>query len=176
MVEKTTKQVISLIEERGAMGLAIEILKTSPVIRNKENYQRLKEKMLLFPSGIIGTTELQQLLEQLLAPEEMMFVTFKKIKKNGKIGHKKEYGKGFCYYIGTNPDKLSKVYVHWKEEKKFLFKNIACLKNNLFWVEKSSITCILNVFCLSIFLFNPEKKKMLEGEISLYVGYAGPTE
>ena len=173
MVEKTSNDVFHLIEERGAIGTVLEALKTSSVPRTKENYLLAKERLLAYPSGVTSIDVLQKYLEQALEREELVLVLFRKMKKNGKIGHRKEFKKGFCYYIGMDPGNLTKVYFHWKEEKKFLLKNIASLKSKSFWmdVDHHVINCGFRVFCMNISLFNPEKT-VLEAEISLYAGYS----
>ncbi len=170
MLKKSSKNVFSRIKEKGAMGVVQDVLATSKSSRTMEHYQQTKKQLLLFPSGEVTIATFKQ-LEEVLDNEEVILVVFSKNKTNGKVGHQKEFQEGFCYYVGTNPEKLSKVYVHWNEEKKFLLQNIACLNSKLFFVAKHINECIPGIFCLTISLFNSEKKTVMEAEISLYIGY-----
>ncbi|EKD25462.1 MAG: hypothetical protein ACD_80C00048G0007 [uncultured bacterium (gcode 4)] len=177
MTEKTSGDMFSLIQTRGAMGAVLEVLRASSIPRTKANYERIKAKLLSFPTDMVDVRIFQEHLQEVLEEEEAIIVLFKKNKgtkneKTEKIGYKKEFQKGLSYYIGTNHAALSKIYVHWNEDKKFLFDNIDCLKKQGFWVKQNGNDCIPNVFCLTIFLYNPEDKKIMEGEISIYIGYA----
>ena len=171
MIKKTSSDVFSIMEKKSVMGYVVEVLETSTIVRTQEKINKIKEEILSWPLGVIETGVLQKHLQNILDEEEVILVIFKKIKKNGKIGCRKEFKKGFSYYIGRDPESLSKVYVHWNEEKKFLLKNIECLKSEAFWVEKQIIDLTPNVSFVNIALFNSLEKGVLEGEIFLYIGY-----
>ena len=125
-------EMFTLIEKKGGVGAVIEILDTSEIVRVKENYNRIKEQLLSISPGKIDVSELKVILKQLLKENEVVFVTFLKKKNNGKVGRKKEYSKGFFYYIGENVKHLSKMYIHWDEEKEVLLGNISGLKEKSF--------------------------------------------
>lgn len=169
MVEEN-KTVIQIFQQRGAMGLVKEVLDRSETTRTKANHERIKKILSdIFPSGKMRRDVFQQNLEQVLYEEETILVVFRKEKKNTKFGHKKVFNQGFSYYIGYDIGNLSKVYIHWKEEKKFLLNNVQGLETDAFSIEAQGIN-IGNIFWLNIILHDSDSKKKL-GEISLYVGY-----
>ena len=172
MTYKSSREVFDLFEQRGVMGVVQETLRNATTIRTKENYERITKNMLgLFSSGLITGNLLQQHLEQILYEEEIVLVIFKKYKKNEKTrGTTKMFKQGFSYYIEPDDYNKIKVYLHWKEEKENLLKNIKGLKRESFWVEVRNIE-IANVLWFNLHLFNAVENTIFEAEISLYIGY-----
>lgn len=170
MVEK--QQVVSFLEERGAMGTVLEVLTSSSVERTHEKYEKIRQKLLSYPSGEVEVDVLNQYLEEVLHEEEVVLVLFKKAKRNGKIGQKKEFDRGYSYYVGRDPENLSKIYIHWGRDKKFLLQNINTLNKKFFFIDKSGIDCMSNIFFLNISLCALENKKIMYAEISIYIGYS----
>ena len=109
MVNKSSRNVVDLFHKSGVRGVVLDTLNNFETSRTKKNYQRIKEKFFLFPLGIVHIDVLQRHLEEILDEEEMILVLFRKKKKNGKTGHKKEFQKGFYYYIGRNTENLFKT-------------------------------------------------------------------
>jgi len=165
------KDVFDLMEKRSAIGVALEILNTSPAVRSKEKYQEVEKKIAVVPVGTITSDDLQAYIKDILEYEEVILVIFRKLTTNEKVGHKehKEFKKGLSYYISRDTGKYYKVYVHWQEEKKFLLENIACLNSPSFIVEKQTFNYIPNVSSCNISLYN--EKMVYIAECTLYFGY-----
>jgi hypothetical protein len=202
MVKKKTKdEIISLIEKRGAMGLLVETLGDHSIPRTKVNYERIKGNLLSLPTGLVESDVFKNHLTSVLGEEELILVGFQKEKANGKIGHRKEFEEGFFYYIGEDETDLKKMYLHWGEEKKFLLENIDCLESDLFQIETNINDHVPKTFCIDILLYKvqksnqteevqqdekidqteksdqteeAQKEKILQAEISLYIGYNTP--
>lgn len=168
MVEFNGEQVYALLEQRGAAGLALEVLGTSSTLRTKENYEKVKktlETSQKFPTA----QSLIDWLETMLEYEEVMFVTFRKTKCNGKTGHKRMYSQGLFYYVGRDPDHLSKVYVHFATQKAFLLDSIQRLKISELSIKHAAVNCLPNISIYSFDLFEGSKHC---AEIALYIGYS----
>ncbi len=171
MIERSSNEVFQTMERRSAMGFVMDVLATTGSIERKEkNVLMIKEKLLIIPEGMIEKEVLCKHLEDVLLYEETIMVIFKKHKHNGKVGHKKEFSKGFYYYIGTDQKNLTKVYAHWKEDKQFLLQNIFSLSGQSFWVTKYIIDCIDNVVCINFSLSHPDNQES-KAEVSVYIGY-----
>ncbi len=171
MTDENHVDVFAIIEQSGSIGLAMKLLQDSTVTTTKKNYLDVKNLLLEFPEGRVDAVTIKQYLEQVLDKEELIFVLFKKTKRNGKVGHKKGFKKGFSFYIGVDPNCLFKLYAHWHEEKRFLLDNIDGLGNQVFYITTSAIDCIPDIFSLDIHLFNQDEKTLLEAKICLCAGY-----
>lgn len=171
MIEKSSEEVFQVMERRSAMGFVMDVLAaTGSVERKEKEVLIIKEKLLIIPEGMIEKETFCKHLEGVLPYEETIMVIFKKHKHNGKVGQKKEFSKGFYYYIGTDKKKLTKVYAHWKEDKQFLLQNISSLSGESFWVTKYIIDCVDDVVCVNFTLSHPENQES-KSEVSIYIGY-----
>ncbi len=177
MMELTSEQIFELLEKYSVMGFVSGVLSNTikvtdnAVPRQEEQYLKIKEHLKALPEGEIEKDALCDQIEEILSHDETVMVLFKKDKHNGKVGVRKTFPKGCCYYIGTDPKHLTKVYIHWKEEKMFLLQNIRSLKSKNLMVSKFAIDIIENVFCMNISMQgadSPEER----AEINIYIGYS----
>jgi len=169
MKDKKSREVFEIMEKRSIVGVVIEAIKNTSIPRTKKRYKEIQSHLSSLNEGIMDAEAFQKYLEEILDYDEVILVTFKKIKRNGKMGCRKEFAKGFYYYIGRDADELSKVYIHWDEDKKYLLKNIHCLKVNTLSIRKQVFYFSENIFSLSISLYNEEKE--LLADLCLYVGF-----
>ena len=168
MRNKKSKEIFEIMEKRSIVGVVLEALKDKSITRTKEKYEEIKTYLSALDEGMIDTEVFQQ-LEKILYSDEIILVIFKKIKRNGKVGCRKEFTKGFYYYIGIDADELSKIYVHWDEDKKYLLKNIHCLKVPTLSAKKQMFPFAENICSFSISLY--DKEKQLLADLCMYVGY-----
>ncbi len=169
MKDKKSREVFEIMEKRSIVGVVIEAIKNTSIPRTKKRYKEIQSHLSSLNEGIMDAEAFQKYLEEILDYDEVILVTFKKIKRNGKVGCRKEFKKGFYYYIGIDADELSKVYVHWDEEKKYLLKNIHCLKVNILSIKKQMFCFAENICSFSISLYDEDKQ--LLADITIYAGY-----
>ncbi len=168
-MRKTSQEVFQTMETRSVAGVVLDALNEASVERTQENYEKIKDAFLAFPCGEVSVEQVQEKLSLFLEKNEVILTTFRKVKKNGKVGKRKEFSKGFYYYIGQDREKLSKIYVHWEEEKRFTLDNIVCLNVPILFVEKQTIQLMKN--SCGIFLSFSTPEKVLLAELCIYVGY-----
>jgi hypothetical protein len=169
MKDKKSKEVFEMMEKISIVGVVLEAIKNTSISRTKGKYQEIQNHLSSLNEGVMGSEEFQQEIEKILHYHEVILVTFKKIKRNGKVGCRKEFVKGFYYYIGRDADELSKIYVHWDEDKKFLLKNVHCLKAESFLIKKQMFNFTKNVFSVLFSLYDQENQ--LLANLCIYVGF-----
>lgn len=167
-MSEASQEVFQTMDKLSIVGVVLEKIEAS-TITTKKNYEELRKKAFTFPSGNIGVDNLEVILKDFIDQEEVIVVTFRKVKNNGKIGHKKDFNKGFAYYVGIDPNKLSKIYVHWEEEKQFLLKNLRCLRKTTFIVDSQLVKFTQNMCCLDICLSVDSGESI--ADISICLGY-----
>lgn len=189
MVELTSEKVFSLLEERGAAGLATAVLNTSTVPRTEEKCKELIKKISSFRYQSIVT--FSEWFDGLVMYDELICITFMKFKPQRKdvkdvnktkpnavtvnIGGKEAtcFPDGLYYYVASPQEDgtVPKVYCHFNKGKRQLLDCLEKLNAQALQIKVHNIIPVYKnpyVYIFSFDIFDGEK---LVAHCGFYFGH-----
>jgi hypothetical protein len=166
--KKEKVNMFEIIQSKSIVGVAFLLLEEE-VVRKRNNISEIIADIGAFNNTKIDMLGLESMFDDMVLHNEILVINFTKKKSGGTSKEPKHYKNGLYYYIGKTPSELSKTYVHWGDEKKYVVENIVSLRKKVLILDCQIINISQNLLNIYILIRDPDTKEYL-ADMNLYLG------
>jgi hypothetical protein len=166
--KKEKVNMFEIIQSKSIVGVALLLLEEE-IVRTNDNMREIIADISVFDNIKIDVLSLESMFDDIVLRNEVLVTNFTKKKSGGTSKEPKHYKSGFHYYIGKTQSELSKTYVHWGEEKKYVVENIVSLRKKELIIDRQIISISQNLSNIYVSFRDPDTKEYL-ADMNMYVG------